>query len=521
MGFEDDPNATGLKCEQGRRKTSSSAMHHKELFLIMRVLFYYSGGEHLGIESISSYLKEKGHTVDLLFDPGLGNNFYFDLPFLNKFINGDMLIRKAKRFNPDIIAISCVTNLYPAIKRIAGKLKGALNVPIVVGGIHPTSIPDDVIKEECFDIVCIGEGEEALAELADKIEKKESYLDIRNLWIKDEKGVVHKNPLRPLIKDLNKLPFPDKSIFHKYGAIAPMLVMTGRGCPYQCTFCVNNFRKNLYPKERYLRTRNVDRVIEELIELKKRYKMKYVKFEDDVFAWDLKWLKEFREKYNRHINLPFSCYLSPLNVKEEIIAELKKAGCVSISIGIQSGNERIRRELLKRYYTNEQILKSTELIKSFKIELSVEFIFGFPTETPKEMWEAFYLNEKIKPYYTGTFIFYPFPKTELAEYCLRTGCLSKEKYNLIKQGFGSYHLSCLLDHPFKNDIYKFKTILPIYTRAPKILKPLVKKMLSIKYGRFYKLLYLLSVPLLNCKVFFYRLVQIPVMLYKTRKELKN
>ena len=181
----------------------------------MKVLFYYNGGEHIGIEYLSAYLKEKGHEVDLVFDPGLGNNFYVNLPILDNIINDKLIIRKAQKFNPDIIAISCITNLYPAVKRIASKFKTKLNCPIIIGGIHPTSLPDKVIKEDWVDFLCIGEGEEAFAELLEKMKKGEDVSNIKNLWVKDANGKITKNPLRPLITDLDSLPFPDKSLFHQ------------------------------------------------------------------------------------------------------------------------------------------------------------------------------------------------------------------------------------------------------------------------------------------------------------------
>jgi len=487
----------------------------------MRVLFYYNGGVHIGVEHLSSYLKSKGHEVELVFDPGLGNNFFLNLPVLNKFITDDLILKKAKKFKPDILAFSIITNLYPIVKEMAKKLKKALNVPVIVGGIHPTSIPEYVIEEDWVDILCIGEGEEPFEELLDKMEKKESILNIRNLWVKDSEGEIHKNPLRPLIKDLNILPFADKSLFYKYGAISSrIMIMTSRGCPFHCTFCVNSFRKSLYPNEQYLRRRTVDNVIEELILLKKEYKPKAFRFEDDVFTYNLGWLKEFRQKYLEHINLPFHCYLSPTTATDPILNELKLSGCTSVAMGVQSGDEEIRKKLLKRNHSDEEIIDAARRIKEHKLKLVSEFVFGFPTETPKEMWKSLRLNEKLNAYNTSTFIFYPFPKTELADYCLENNYLTQENYELIKRGYGSFQLTSLLDHPYLDEIYKFKAILPIYNKA-KILKPFLRQMLKVKYGFIHKFLYIFSIPLIDFDEFIIRIIAIPRMIIKSRRVLNS
>ena len=117
---------------------------------IMRVLFYYRGSEHIGVESIMAYLKSKGHTVELIYEPALGDNGYIDIPWLNKFFYNDkLIIDKTKRFKPDLIAFSAITNLYLPITKLARKFKKILpKVPIIIGGIHPTSLPEDVMKED-------------------------------------------------------------------------------------------------------------------------------------------------------------------------------------------------------------------------------------------------------------------------------------------------------------------------------------------------------------------------------------
>ena len=126
----------------------------------MRVLFYYRGSEHIGLESIMALIQSKGHLVELIYEPALGDNGYIDIPWLNNFFYNDKLVvEKALRFKPDLICFSAITNLYLPIKNLAKQFKELMpKVPIIVGGIHPTSLPEETIKEECFDMICLGEG---------------------------------------------------------------------------------------------------------------------------------------------------------------------------------------------------------------------------------------------------------------------------------------------------------------------------------------------------------------------------
>jgi radical SAM superfamily enzyme YgiQ (UPF0313 family) len=490
----------------------------------MRVLFYYRGSEHIGVQSIMAYLKSKGHLVELIYEPALGDNGYIDIPFLNKFFyNEKLIVDKAVRFRPDLIAFSIITNLYIPIKNIAKKFKQVLpDVPIICGGIHPTSLPEKTIKQDCFDMVCLGEGEGAMEDLLQRMREKRSYNDVKNLWVKDASGHIHKNDKRPLIRPLEGLPAPDKSLFAKYGVLTSrIMIMTTRGCPFACTFCVNSFRNAAYAGEVYLRQRSVKHVIDDLKKLVKTYNPKYIKFEDDVFAFNQRWLNEFKVAYRKHINIPFRCTITPSTAKDEILKSLKEAGCELVSMGIQSGNEKIRRKLLHRKHTDELIIAAAQRIKKHGIKLQADFIFGFPEETPEDMWSSYELNEKLDPYNTSSYIFYPYPKTALADYSVKHGFLTKEDFDKIKEGYGSYHTSCWLNLPFRDEVYKFNSLLPVCTVTPKFLKPLLKKILKLKYGLIHKILYMFSVPLIDYKEFIARIKDMPNMIYKTRKALKN
>jgi radical SAM superfamily enzyme YgiQ (UPF0313 family) len=270
----------------------------------------------------------------------------------------------------------------------------------------------------------------------------------------------------------------------------------------------------------YLRQRSAKNVIAGITELQKTHKFKSVRFHDDVFAFNVKWLREFKEEYVKHVNLPFHCYVTPSTAKEEIIRLLAEAGCTKISIGVQSGCEAIRTKLLNRKHTDDDIVEAAHRIRRHGIKLSAEFIFGFPEETPEDMWKSLNLSDRLNANYSPSFVFYPYPKTELAEYCLEKGYLNKKNYELVKKGYGSYHTTGWLDLPYMDDVYKFAKILPIYTVCPKFLRPLLRKIIKMKYGYIHKFLAVLAIPAIDPQEFIKRVKEMPRMFFATRKALR-
>ena len=489
----------------------------------MNILFFDIGEiDYKGVELLSAILKKEGHRVDLLLDPGLGKHYYLKLPFLNNLISDKRLLDKAVSFHPDLIAMSIVTNNFMYFREFGRKLKKVMDVPIIVGGIHPTSLPEEVIKEDWVDIICVGDGEEAVRELADAMNNKRDISKIKNLWVKDKNGHIHRNELRALSADIDIYPMPDRSIYAQYGVLGRRIrFMTGRGCLHTCTFCVNSFRNGLYPGQKYLRKRSVNSVIEELRFVKSTYKAKAIRFEDDVFVTDKKWLREFKEEYTRYINLPFHCYFTPTGVNEEIIQLIKECGCTSIAMGIQSGNAEVRHKLMKRNYTNETVIRASEIIRKAGIKLYAEYMFGLPDETPEEMWETLLLTDKIKAHNSWAAIFYPYPKTDLMEYAMNNQFIDENVYKMIAEGTGSPHSSTILKHPFADEIIKFKILLPVYAAVPKIFKPLVIFLIKKKKSFLHELIFIISLPLLEKREFIYRIIRIPEILIKTYRVLKN
>jgi anaerobic magnesium-protoporphyrin IX monomethyl ester cyclase len=223
--------------------------------------------EYLGVMYISAILKKHGHFTDVV----IANN-------------SKEIICELKKLRPDIVGFPCLTSSYKWNLSIASDIKKELSCLILFGGIHPTTTPE-IIEEPDIDVVCRGEGEYPVFELAEAISSKASITGIRNLWVK-ENGQLYKNELRPLIQDLDELPFPDRDLYLKYGFFRHQTVwhfIAGRGCPFDCTYCHNNIEKEIYKNlGKYVRQRKTEFVLREINEFKLKSRMKYVFFSDDV-----------------------------------------------------------------------------------------------------------------------------------------------------------------------------------------------------------------------------------------------
>lgn len=288
-----------------------------------------------------------------------------------------------------------------------------------------------MIESEGVDAICRGEADEALVEFVNVLEAGGDITQIRNFWIKKE-GTVHRNPLRPLIQDLDSLPFVDRDILAKYPSYRHYGVrffLGSRGCPYNCSYCFNHALQNLYKEAGggpYIRQRSVPHVIEEIRRVKKDLKTKRVYFYDDIFILNKPWIREFTEAYGKEFDIPFTCYLRVNLVTEELIANLAGAGCSSVAMAIESGNPEIRENVLRRKMTNRDIEEAARLLHKYRICFMTQNMVGLPDETIDNAYETVELNARIRPGYAWCSIFQPYPGTDAYRYCIEKGYLSPD-----------------------------------------------------------------------------------------------
>jgi anaerobic magnesium-protoporphyrin IX monomethyl ester cyclase len=392
------------------------------------VLITFYDLDSFAVHTLHAVLKKSGHDVHSIFFKTLNINSTANAP-----TEADIsrLIQLISKLNPDIVGISFRSTFFKLAKTITEEIRKNLDALIVWGGIHPTIKPTQCI--EIADIVCVGEGEGAIVELAKRLADENSIDDIKNLWIRKD-GKIIKNDLRLLIQDLDSLPFPDFSIENKYfienGSIESLIppdkrtdysIMTSRGCPFRCTYCYNNIAQEIYKdKGKYVRRRSVGNVIEELLQAKKNFKnLNYISFLDDLFTFDKKWVKEFSEQYKKSIHLAFYCHIHPKFADEEMIKVLKESGCAGITIGIQTGSENSRYKYFERYETNDQIVKATEILHKQGIDCTYDLIMDNPLETDQDKRETFNLLLRLpRPFKLCVHSLTHFPETKLTKILL-------------------------------------------------------------------------------------------------------
>jgi len=467
----------------------------------MRILFAYKNSESLGIEYISSVLKDYGHKTDLIFDPGAGD-VEFKLKTISKYFDYEKkMLLKVKRFSPDLIAFSSMTNLYPWVRSLSKKLKMYFNIPIIVGGLHPTLLPKEVLQYEYIDMICRGEGEYAMLELVNMMDSRRENKNIENIWFK-EKNKIIKNPLRPLIDDLSLLPFPDKDLFFKYGAFTKRYyIMTSRGCPFNCFYCHNHQIKELYKfSKNFIRFRTVDNVIDELKWALKKYRMKTIYFYDDIFGQNIIWLREFVEKYKKEINLPYKCLIRPQKLSIEKIRLLQKSKCREIDIGLESGNERIRNKIMNRQIQEKDMMNSFSVLKKSGIKFSTLNIIGSPTETLEELMDTFNLNYRLQPKGALFHILYPFPKTQIYNICIEQGELDEKRIEMINKGISNYRSNPIILNNYEY-IIKFNIFAPIFLKLPYSLKKYMFKLPPITFFRLLSIFFLTTPKNIRFKLF--------------------
>jgi len=405
----------------------------------MKIVFVVIGVESLAVEFLSSFLKSQGHEVELVFDPRLFASEAINIPRLSKFFDTKkQLSREIIAKKPDVVGFSVFTINYQRCLELAKEIKILnKNLPIIFGGIHPTSVPETVIKEKCVDMICVGEGEEAIDELLKDMKRGGKRTDIKNIWFKKGKKII-KNLCRPLIDDLNKLPFPDKEIFYR---VYPKFItddyfaLSSRGCPFSCTYCGNNVLQKVYKGlGKPIRRRSPKNICDELEIMKEKYHPKQITFADDVFVQDIKWLQDFAKEYKKRINLPYVMLTHPRFVTYKTAKLLAGSGCFLLMFGLQSASEKIRFNFLKRFESNKEVEKAASDCHRARLSFSIDHIFNIPTEGLSEYEEAISFYNKLRPSIINTYWLQYFPGTEIIQTAIKEGIIKKSMVREINEG---------------------------------------------------------------------------------------
>jgi radical SAM superfamily enzyme YgiQ (UPF0313 family) len=400
----------------------------------MNVLFIYSTQKTIlpqkpllnqesiyhGISSIAGVLKQHGNECRLVvLDRRNGNQ------------NVKLLNRKIEEFNPQILAFTAVFSEFDFICETAAQVKKDFpGLFLIVGGVHVTLNPNDSYLS-LFDAVCIGEGEFPVLELIRRLEANESISDIQNLWVKTSAGIV-KNPTRPFVQDLDTFPFSDREMWQEWilESHTKPSVLLGRGCPFDCTYCSNHTLRKV-SSGRYVRMRSPENILSEIRILHKNDpSINEIQLEVETIATHSEWLKNlceqlavFGEETGFKIHFCTNLRIFPRMDVEFVFEQFKKAHITLVTIGLESGSHRVRKEILHRDYSNELVLKTAEIAEKYGIAIALFNMVGLPTETPAEFAETLRINQQIQPAFHATSIFFPYPGTHLAELCKQMNLL--------------------------------------------------------------------------------------------------
>jgi len=330
---------------------------------------------------------------------------------------------------PDMVCYTAVATEYTFVEKIANwvatQRPGAYQV---VGGTHPTLCPEGCI-EGPFKAVCVSEGEAALVDLADTLERGEEPTGIGGMWLQRADGEHEKNGARDFEQGLDELAIPDRLVWRDWiEDPRKHTILIARGCPFPCTYCSNRALSQV-AEGKFVRFRAVECVIAELEQICEEFpETEYCYFEVETITSNRKWafefaakLEEFNAKREKKLEFATNFRTHPKIRFPDFFAALKKANFSYLRIGIESGSERIRRDVLKRYETNEDLLNTFEDAQNNGLQVFAYNLIGIPGETVEDFMETVKINQEpvIARSYIG--VFFPYPGTELATVCEERG----------------------------------------------------------------------------------------------------
>lgn len=431
-----------------------------------RLLFVQREGRELNsVMAISSYISDR-HESAVFVDS-----------------KNCSLEQKIKEYNPDVIGISLMTkDHFWGVETLQKIDKINPKILKLLGGPHPTFYTK-IINEKGVDALCIGEGEKAVKHLLDKIDNHEEFYDIPSLWIKKE-GNIYKNSLDAPLKQ-SEIPNPKREIYMGVEGVnesSDLLVMCSRGCPFDCHFCFNYGLRRLYKSQDlaapHFRVREPESIIEEIKSAQKFRKIKSISFEDDIFGLNKKWLNQFHKLYRKEINLPFYSLLRFDVITPELIRELKEMGCLGVAVGIESGDEELRNNVLGKKLSDEKIYRGAEILKSEGMPFNTYIMFGLPGETLDLAWKSLNMNLEIKANVAFTQLFHPYPGTRFFE----EGGEAVERA-IISREFSRFRINYPYDKDWRQiqRLQKFSMVAASYPW----LKSFIPLLIQLPFNEFY------------------------------------
>ncbi|MBN1658752.1 MAG: radical SAM protein [Anaerolineae bacterium] len=429
--------------------------------------------ESLGIMYLSSGLKKAGHEVRLAA------------------IREDDVMSIAATFQPQVVGYGLHSGLQHQVLSTNSRLKERFDFFAAFGGPHPTFFPE-MIEQDGVDGLCIGEGDAAFVDLVARLETGQSIDDTPNWWIKQD-GHIYRNPVAPLIQDLDSLPFPDHDLMkgrdHFLKHRRMRTILTGRGCPYDCSYCFNHAYMEIYGQTwAKVRRRSVDNVIEEAQWLKVEHGAEFFYFADDTFIIHPAWIEEFSTRYRKRVGVPFVCNVRANLVTDDLIRLLREAGCHSACMGVETADDEIRNLLFKRRMSKEQMIEAAGVLHRYGIKLYTANILGVPNGSLDIDLATLALNIAMKPAAVHVGLLQPFPGTEIRRYVEEHGLLDTDQEALPS----SLYTGSVIKMPpgEKRKIQNLGHLFPLIVEMP-FLAPMARRLASLPLDPIYLLLRML------------------------------
>ena len=446
--------------------------------------------ENAGIRYVSAALQREGFDTSIIFLRDWVHNS-LTMPTDEEIeIAMDVIDQK----QPKLIGLGFMSSLYPIALEVTRRIQERFpHIPIIWGGIHPTSVPGECIPE--VDYLCVGEGEMATVELCKAIRDGKDTTSIPNIWANVD-GTIHENTPRPLTQDLDWLPYPDVrddnkfyieknsyTIEEPWKRTAEYRIYFSRGCPYNCSYCYVSILRDVYNEKgkKFYRARSVDHIMGELRMAMKLFpKVARIKVDDDTsFAFGDAWMAEFLERYPKEVGIPFECMLIPPMLRPNMIRKLMAAGLVRVQTGIESASAEESVEFHNRSPGNKSIMNFAEANKELGLNIVYDVIIDNPHATEKMKLEtAEFLLELPTPYDIYFYSLNYFPGTALTKEGLASGDLDP---NLVEgkttKAWRQFRVS--MDWP-RSDEDRF--YLAVYSLASKSVVPrsLIRNILDNK-----------------------------------------
>jgi len=420
--------------------------------------------EMLGPMVLSRSVKDAGHEMEAICLPD------------------PRWMSKIKEYAPDVITWSTMTGNHQPIYDLNKLLKRKFDFFSLMGGPHVTFVPD-AVKDPNIDALCIGEGEGAIVDLLNRLESGDDWRDVQNLAYSDDGEEIIKNPLRPLVPDLDALGFPDRDVIYDaqslYRDSPRKVVVTQRGCPMLCSFCFHHaWKQKIYGarNNKYVRKNSVDFVIAQVIEMKAKYPLDFVHFLDDIFNLKADWLAEFCERWPREVGLPFDVILMANMTKEEHISQLKDAGCIYARIAFEAANDHTRNVIYRKNTDRSQLIEASGWIKKYGIRLGSLNMMGAPGGTVEDDLATVDLNVECHVDHPLCSIVQPYPEFELNDITREMG-IAVAEYDDFPSQFNRETSIEMKDKVAIENLHKW---FPILVRNPSLI-PLAKRTLDKRY----------------------------------------